>query len=823
MQGGLLHGPPDFRALFESSPGCYLVLTPDLTISAVSHAYLRATMTTREAILGRPLFEVFPDNPDDPGATGVGNLRASLERVVASRAPDAMAVQKYDIRRPELEGGGYEERYWSPVNTPVLGPRGELEYIIHRVEDVTEFVRMKQQGAERDKLTEELRTRADRMETEIYLRAQELQAANQRLRALDRMKAQFFANVSHELRTPLALILAPVRKLLGTVGLQDTDRQDLKVVERNASLLLSHVNDLLDLAKLEAGKMLPLYAEVDLAALLQRAAGHFESLAEQRRLSLIVDAPSSVPAQVDPGKIERVLINLLSNAFKFTPEGGSVRCALRLRGDSPSPRAILEVSDSGPGVRAELRELVFERFFQVEESATRRGAGTGLGLAIAKEFTVIHGGSIRLDEAPGGGALVSVELPLRPAPGVAVRSEAPASSSDEDVALVRELVPAASRAPTLDTSRAHDDARPLLLVVEDNVEMSRYICETLGGEQRVIAATDGRDGLEKALQLRPDLIVSDLMMPEISGSEMAAAIRARPELDRIPILILTARAEDELRARLLREGVQDYLVKPFSAEELRARAANLVALKRMREELEERARRLRESSAQLEEAFRELEAFSYSVSHDLRAPLRSISGFSRALLEDCGERLDEVGRQHLARVLAATKRLEQLIDDLLRLSRVTRASLRREHVDLTGLAHEVVADLIQRAHAERAAEFVVHGGMTVNGDAPLLRLALENLIGNAVKFTGKREQPRIEFGRETQEGESTYFVRDNGAGFDMAYADKLFSPFQRLHRSSDFPGTGIGLATVQRIVQRHGGRIWAESALDVGSTFYFTL
>ena len=353
--------------------------------------------------------------------------------------------------------------------------------------------------------------------------------------------------------------------------------------------------------------------------------------------------------------------------------------------------------------------------------------------------------------------------------------------------------------------------------------MSRYICETLGSELRVIAAADARDGLEKAMRLRPDLIVSDLMMPEVSGSEMAEAIRARPELDRISILILTARAEDELRARLLREGVQDYLVKPFSGEELRARAANLVALKRMREELEERAQRLRDSSIQLEEAFRELEAFSYSVSHDLRAPLRGISGFSRALLEDCGDRLDEVGRQHLARVLAATKRLEQLIDDLLRLSRVTRASLHRARVDLTGLAHEVVADLRQGAQAEREAEIVVQGGMTVLGDAPLLRLALENLIGNAVKFSGKREKPRIELGCATQDGQCIYFVRDNGAGFDMAYADKLFSPFQRLHRASEFPGTGIGLATVQRIVQRHGGRIWAESAVDVGSTFYFTL
>jgi signal transduction histidine kinase len=810
----------DFRALFESAPGCYLVLTPQLTIAAVSDAYLRATMTRRQSILGRHIFDVFPDNPDDPGATGVGNLRASLERVLRARRADAMAVQKYDIRRPAKAGGGFEERYWSPVNTPVLGPRGRLKYIIHRVEDVTEFVRMKQMGAERDKLTEELQTRADRMETEVFLRAQELQEANRRLRALDRTKAQFFANVSHELRTPLALILAPVRKLLAGEGLPETQRQDLEVVERNARLLLGHVNDLLDLARLEAGKVVALYAEADLAALVRRIAGYFQGLAADRRVSFAVDVPDSVRAQIDAGKIERVLMNLLSNAFKFAPEGGWVSCSLSLRGEGHAPRALLEVSDNGPGVPAELRETVFERFFQVEESATRRGGGTGLGLAIAKEFTEIHGGSIRLDEARGGGARVSVELPLRPPAGVEMREATPLPANPASEEALRVPIPATSRPAS---QEPEDDGRPLVLVVEDNPEMSRYICETLSAEHRVTAAGDGREGLEKTLRLRPDLVVTDLMMPGFSGSDMTQAIRARGEMDGIPILVLSARADDELRARLLREGVQDYLVKPFSSEELRARAVNLVRLKRMREELQERAQRLRQSAAQLEVAYRELEAFSYSVSHDLRAPLRSISGFSRALLEDCADSLDERGRQHLARVLAAAKRLEQLIEDLLRLSRVTRASLRREQVDLSRIAREVVAEVLQHGVAERPAQVVVQDGMEVQGDAQLLRLALENLIGNAVKFTGKREQPRIEFGCTTQDGESAYFIRDNGAGFDMAHAEKLFSPFQRMHRESDFPGTGIGLATVQRIVQRHGGRIWAESAVEVGSTFYFTL
>ena len=175
--------PPDFRTLFESAPGAYLVLTPDLTIVAASDAYLRATMTRRGDILGRGIFEVFPDNPDDPAATGVRNLRESFDRVIRTRQPDAMAVQKYDIRRPESEGDGFEERFWSPVNSPVLTPEGEVAHIIHRVEDVTDFVRLRERWRERDRLSDELRVRADRMESEVYLRSRELDDANRRLRA----------------------------------------------------------------------------------------------------------------------------------------------------------------------------------------------------------------------------------------------------------------------------------------------------------------------------------------------------------------------------------------------------------------------------------------------------------------------------------------------------------------------------------------------------------------------------------------------------------------------------------------------------------------
>lgn len=403
----------DFKLLFERAPALLLVLKPDekFTILAATDAYLRATLTEREHVVGRGLFDVFPDDPNDPSATGTRNLRASLERVIATRVADTMAVQKYDIPRPAADGGGFEERYWSPINAPGVGNTGELLYIIHRVEDITEYVRLADEQERVRRQSQALAQRTEVMEAEIVRRSRELDVARRNLQELN----------------------------------------------------------------------------------------------------------------------------------------------------------------------------------------------------------------------------------------------------------------------------------------------------------------------------------------------------------------------DDLRSHAT-----------------------------------------------------ELEAFSYSVSHDLRAPLRSIDGFSQALLEDYADRLDETGRQYLGRVRAATVRMGTLIDDLLKLSRVTRAEMTREPVDVSALTESIIADL-RREFPEREVEVVIEPGILVEGDSKLLHIALDNLLSNAWKFTGQRRPARIEFGLREVGGERACFVRDNGAGFDMAYANKLFGPFQRLHAPTEFPGTGIGLAIVHRIILRHGGRIWVEAAVGNGATFYFTL
>ena len=359
--------PDDFQKFLEIVTGMYMILDTQFNIVAVGGSYAKQTMIDPTQVIGKNLFDVFPDNPKDESPTGSKNIRASLERVLHDKLPDTMAVQKYDIRRPAAAGGTFEERYWSPVNSPILDDEGNVKYIVNQVTDVTEYMQtIKKHDALANKVSGDLRIRMNEMEMEIYLRAQEIQETNRQLREVNKLlakkeseqavllnklekfnqsKTQFFASVSHELRTPLTLILGILETLLADHELI-THQYNLKVIERNARSLLKLVNDLLDVSKLEAGKVAVNYFEIDLAKLVRQTGGLFESYASERKINFILQAPPTLRAELDAEKIQRVLMNLLSNAFKFTPVNKKVTCIL----SNPSVHiARLEIADGGPG------------------------------------------------------------------------------------------------------------------------------------------------------------------------------------------------------------------------------------------------------------------------------------------------------------------------------------------------------------------------------------------------------------------------------------------------------------------------------------------
>jgi PAS domain S-box-containing protein len=560
---------PDFRALFEAAPGLFLVLTSDLRIVAVSDLYLRATMTRREDIVGQKIFDVFPDNPDDPTATGTRNLRDSLERVLRDRAADAMAVQKYDIRRPADEGGAFAERYWSPVNSPVFGADGEVAFIIHRVEDVTEFVRLKQRGEEQREETEELRKLAEKMESEIYLRAQELQDVNQRQR-----------------RANLALA--------AEINERKRAEETLRASEERFRILVENVKDY------------AIYGLDPLGRILSWNAG--------------AEAISGYRAEEIVGQ----------NHSRLYPQ---------------------EAIDHG----------------QPEEELKR-------------------------------------------------------------------------------------------------------------------AAADGRFE-DEGWRVRRD------------GSRFWTSVTITAQRDASGELIGFSKVSRDLTER-----------------------------KRAEEKLAAFNEQLQQTNQELTAANKELEAFSYSVSHDLRAPLRAIDGFSQILLDEYSAALPAEAQEYLRDVRENTRCMGQLVDDLLALARLGRLPLNMQRTEPAAIVHRCLDELPKERNGRRV-EIVVGDLPACSADSVLLKQVWMNLLSNAVKYTSRREAARIEVGGgpEDSTGNSLYFVKDNGVGFDMRYAHKLFGVFQRLHLADEYEGTGVGLAIVQRIIHRHGGRVWAEAQPNQGATFFFTL
>lgn len=396
-----------------------------------------------------------------------------------------------------------------------------------------------------------------------------------------------------------------------------------------------------------------------------------------------------------------------------------------------------------------------------------------------------------------------------------------------------------SQASSISVALSGVTAEPVkILLVDDqhdNLLSAEAVLESLG--QQIVKAESGREALRHLLDQDFAVILLDIMMPDMDGFETAALIRQRERSRHTPIIFLTALGRSDAHIRRGYDlGAVDYMIKPIVPEILRSKVSVFVELNRKtaelraaidrslkaEEEIKALNRHLERQVEALNDANHELEAFSYSVSHDLRGPLNRMAGFSQALLEAHAGKLDEQSTLYLQRIDNSARRMCNLVDDLLNFSRLTRVEMQEVRVDLSALVRGLAEEIAAR-DPQRLAEFVIADGILAWGDATMLHTAMQNLMENSWKFSRHHKTTRIEFGVLDRASQPTYFLRDDGAGFDMADAARLFSPFQRLHKEAEFEGTGIGLALVERIIRRHGGTIWAESAIEHGASFYFTL
>jgi signal transduction histidine kinase len=667
----------------------------------------------------------------------------------------------------------------------------------------------------------------------------QVEQANADLKQLDAFKNQLFANITHELRTPLAMILTPTEMMLhGDLGpLSDAAEKSLTTMHRAGTKLLKLINDLLDLSKLEESRLQLYIAEHDLLPWLEGLVAQVEPLAQRKEIALTLRANCpEARVHCDIERMERVVVNLLSNAVKFTPAGGSV--VVELEADAEAVR--LRVRDSGEGFPPELAERLFERFFQVDMGGTRKFGGTGIGLALARELVELHGGTIRAEGAPGHGATFHVAL-RRGVEHIAVDVIGRPDEPDRDLSTVLTATAAMPRSEgyrLLDIAEATErrvlerDADEgsrshTVLIVEDNPDVARIIHLALRRDFRVMHAADGLKGEELALRHRPDLIITDLMMPGIDGLELVRRLRADSATAHIPIIMLTARGAVEDRTVGLAKGVNAYLAKPFSARELVANVHSLLGFQASQ------AERLMEGRMD------SLETIAGGLAHEINNPLNYIKagvgvlegelGKLQAALARlrAGEALSEREAQGLDKGAARSTRMiesaragvERIAKTVELMRRYSREGYSRvaQPVDVGEAVRDVCALVGQAVHTERALRVEAAAGAVVRAVPEELHQVLTNLVQNALEACAAQPDGEVQV-RVVREGaEVRLEVRDNGPGMDAETRERVFTPF--FSTKGPGRGMGLGLTITWRVVHALGGKIVVDSEPGKGTLF----
>ncbi|MGD0615932.1 MAG: ATP-binding protein [Verrucomicrobiota bacterium] len=675
-----------------------------------------------------------------------------------------------------------------------------------------------------------------------------LEESNQKLKELDQIKSRFFANISHELRTPLTLLLAPLETLLRRFNrsLDQETRELLTTMHANGMRLLKLINDLLALVRLESGRMEVRQEPVEVAEFVKGLASAARQVADDKRLKLetYVD-PGLDTVLADRDKLEKILLNLIFNALKFTPSGGRVS----LRAEKQNEELVLTVADTGMGISEKNLPFVFDRFWQADGSSKRKYQGVGIGLALVKELTEVQAGKVDVQSQEGKGTTFTVRLPYRkadpaakPEPQESVEVAAPAStgtvSSEEWLASLyrrAELFPAmtALQDSLKPVEVSHNGNRPKALVADDEPDMLRFLKSQLSAHYEVIEAVDGQQAIEKAGQFLPDVILLDMMMPEKDGLQACREIRERTSTQSIPIILLTARADEETKLAALGAGASDFLAKPFSTTELHVRIKNLVESHQYQRKvskqnlvLESTIEQLKETEMQLvqTEKLASLGRMSAGIIHEINNPL-NFATTGLFTLRNKGKHLTAEHREEYAEILndveEGIKRVKIIVSDLRMFTHPDTES--RDQVEVAEVVGAALRFLSNEWKDRVRIEKNIAEHQTIWANKNKLIHVLTNLLQNSIDaFKNKSfqdEKPTIWIDGRIVNGSSLLSVRDNGAGIAQKDLDKIFDPFFTTKDVGE--GMGLGLSICYRIVQEYDGRILVKT--EPGKFCEFTL
>jgi signal transduction histidine kinase len=679
---------------------------------------------------------------------------------------------------------------------------------------------------------------------------------NRKLTEMDEIKSRFFANISHELRTPLTLLIAPLETLLNKYGrnFDDETRGLLATMQANGMRLLKLINDLLDLVRMESGVMQVRREPVPVAEFLKGLVSAARQVANDKRIRLEAKVADDVGTlMMDRDKVEKTILNLQFNALKFTPAGGTVE----LLASRDGGELVLQVRDTGMGIAAKNLPHVFDRFWQADGSSKRKYQGVGIGLALVKELTEIQGGRVSVESEEGKGTTFTARLPWIE-PDEAALAEQRAEQEKAQAAYTKAgkesgtvsseewLANLYRRAELFPGMASVQDAvkpvetclrgtLPRALIADDEPDMLGFLKSQLSQHYQIIEAVDGQQAVEKAAQFLPDIILLDMMMPEKDGLQACREIRARTSTQTIPVILLTARADEETKLAALQAGANDFLAKPFSTTELHVRVKNLVeshqfqgTLAKQKRQLENTLEQLKETESELvqSEKLASLGRLSAGIIHEINNPLNFATTGLFALRNMAGQ-LPEGDRAEYAETLKdieeGIRRVKTIVSDLRAFAHGGGASQDFDQVR----ARELVEQSLRFLSQEKGqTEIIVNvpDKLTLRANRNKLIQVLINLVQNSLDALKQKsfdapEKPTIWIEGRTEGSRAFLVVRDNGSGIETKHMDKIFDPFFTTKDVGQ--GMGLGLSICYRIIQEHEGRVSVTS--EKGKFCQFTL